>query len=299
MVKGLHKGKYSVSEIVPIFSGGGTKLSAHIGILDAINTLNIDFQHIVGVSGGSIISALYCTGMPLSDIKTLAIETSFKQFRGFSLLTLLLQGGLSSGDIFEQWMDKKLEGKTFKDISKNLHILATDVNGGGPIVFNKENSPDLKISKAVRFSMSIPIFFSFKPYKDHILVDGAILSEDAIFNDWAGNGTPVICFRLKSDQVTDKPFKKSWLPIVQYVMMLIRTFMTAMSREYVHDKYWKNTIIVNTGKLSPVDFNMTLQEKEALYEIGYKTALEFIPKRLKSTSQVIAVEENMITSQKT
>jgi NTE family protein len=64
------------------------------------------------------------------------------------------------------------------------------------------------------------------------------------------------------------------------VMMLIRTFMTAMSREYVHDQYWKNTIIVNTGKLSPVDFNMSIEDKDRLYEIGYKTALEFIPKRL-------------------
>ena len=277
-----------MNKIVPIFSGGGTKLSAHIGILDAIATLKIEFQHIVGVSGGSIISSLYCTGMPLNDIKKLAIETNFSQFRGFSIVTLLLQGGLSSGDTFEQWMDDKLEGKSFKDLSMDLHILATDVNGGGPIVFNKENSPDLKISKAVRFSMSIPIFFSFKSYKDHILVDGAILSEDAIFQDWGADGTPVICFRLKSEQVTDKPFKKSWLPIVQYVMMLIRTFMTAMSREYVHDQYWKNTIIVNTGKLSPVDFNMSIQDKETLYAIGYETALEFIPKRLNRDDKAIS-----------
>jgi NTE family protein len=62
--------------------------------------------------------------------------------------------------------------------------------------------------------------------------------------------------------------------------------MTAMSREYVHDQYWKNTIIINTGKLSPVDFNMSIQEKENLYEIGYKTALEFIPKRLSSFTNV-------------
>jgi NTE family protein len=287
-----------VSKIVPIFSGGGTKLSAHIGILNAIATLNIEFQHIVGVSGGSIISALYCTGMPLDDIKTLAIETNFRQFRGFSLITLLLQGGLSSGDAFEQWMDEKLDGKLFKDLSMDLHILATDVNGGGPIVFNKENSPDLKISKAVRFSMSIPIFFSFKSYKDHILVDGAILSEDAIFKDWGGDGTPIICFRLKSDQVTDKPFKKSWLPIVQYVMMLIRTFMTAMSREYVHDQYWKNTIIINTGKLSPVDFNMSIQDKESLYEIGYKTALEFIPERLNRDEKAISELKIKVTDSK-
>ena len=284
-----------MNKIVPVFSGVGTKLSAHIGILDAMNTLDIEFQHIVGVSGGSIISSLYCAGMPLDDIKKLAIETNFKQFRGFSLVTLLLQGGLSSGDAFEHWIDEKLEGKTFNDISKDLHILATDVNGGGPIVFNKKNSPDVKISKAVRFSMSIPIFFSFKSYKDHILVDGAILSEDAIFKDWAGDGTQIICFRLKSDQVTDKPFKKSWLPIVQYVMMLIRTFMTAMSREYVHDQYWKSTIIINTGKLSPVDFNMSIDEKESLYEIGFKTALEFIPKRLNREDTAVSTPKLKVT----
>jgi NTE family protein len=269
-----------INQIVPIFSGGGTKLSAHIGILDAIHTLGIDFQHIVGVSGGSIVAALHSSGMPLEQIKQLAMDTSFKKFRGFSLLTLIFHGGLSSGDAFERWIDAQLQGKLFKDIDKDLHILATDVNGGGPIVFNKQNSPDLKISKAVRFSMSIPLFFSFQSYKDYILVDGAILSEDALFRDWAGDNTRVICFRLKSDHITCQNFKKSWLPLWQYVMMLIRTIMTALSREYVHDDYWKNTIVVNTGTLSPVDFNISMEQKEKLYRIGYQTALEFIPKRL-------------------
>ncbi len=266
--------------IVPIFSGGGTKLSAHIGILEAICELDIDFQHIVGISGGSIVAALHSVGMPLEHIKQLAMHTCFKRFRGFSLITLLFHGGLSSGDAFESWMDEQLEGKLFSQIDKDLHILATDVNGGGPVIFNKQNSPSLKISKAVRFSMSIPLYFTFQSYKNYILVDGAILSEDALFKDWAGDGTRVICFRLKSDPVTGRKFKKSWLPLGQYVMMLVRTFMTALSREYVHNNFWKNTIIVNTGFLSPVDFNISLQERQTLYEIGYKTALEFIPQRL-------------------
>jgi hypothetical protein len=81
-------------------------------------------------------------------------------------------------------------------------------------------------------------------------------------------------------QVTGKPFKKSWLPLVQYVMMLIRTFTTAMSIKYVHDQYWKNTIIINTVRLSPVDVNMSIQEKKILYKVGYKTAIEFILKGL-------------------
>ncbi|MFQ3220607.1 MAG: NTE family protein [Paraglaciecola sp.] len=269
-----------MNEIVPIFSGGGTRLAAHIGVFDALQKLGLSFQHLVGVSGGSIVAALYCTGMPLADIKTLALNTNFKKFKGFSLFRLLRQGGLSSGNSFEAWMDEKLGGLTFADIDKDLHILATDVNGGGPVIFNKVTSPALKISQAVRFSMSIPLFFSFQSYKHHVLVDGAILSEDALYQDWAGDGTPVMCFKLKSEHVTDLTFKKSWLPLRQYLMMLIRTFMTAMSREYVHAEYWRNTIVINTGKLSPVDFNITHQQKEELYKIGFDTAFEFVPKRL-------------------
>tara|TARA_R110002153_G_scaffold22868_20_gene74819 strand:- start:7476 stop:8336 length:861 start_codon:yes stop_codon:yes gene_type:complete len=279
-----------MSKIVPIFSGGGTKLSAHIGILKALTELDIKFEHIVGVSGGSIVSALFACGLSIEKIQQLALETDFKKFRGFSLFRLITQGGLCSGDNFEHWMDELLNGVTFKDIELNLHVLATDVNGGGPVVFNKINSPDLKISKAVRFSMSIPLFFSFQNYKEHILVDGAILSEDALYNDWAGDGTNILCFRLKSEQITEPRFKKSWLPIKQYVMMLIRTFMTAMSREYVHDNHWQNTIVINTGLLSPVDFNMSLEQKEYLFKVGYETALTFVPKRLAARKKEIIME---------
>jgi NTE family protein len=31
------------------------------------------------------------------------------------------------------------------------------------------------------------------------------------------------------------------------------------------------------------DFNISIEEKEALYKVGYQTALEFIPKRVKNT----------------
>jgi NTE family protein len=62
--------------------------------------------------------------------------------------------------------------------------------------------------------------------------------------------------------------------------MLIRTFMNAISREYVHADHWHNTIIINTGKASAVDFKMSLDQKEALYQQGYKTAIEFIPRKI-------------------
>jgi len=274
------------STVVPIFSGGGTRLPAHIGILTAMQELGIEFDHLVGVSGGSIVSSLLASGMSLENIKILALETDFNQFRGFSLIRLLKDGGLSSGDKFEQWMDDILGGQRFIDMTLDFHVLATDVNGGGPVIFDKQTTPNLKVSKAVRFSMSIPLLFSFQPFKEHIMVDGAILSEDALFRDWAGNNTPILCFRLKSEQQTNREFKKPMFPLKCYLMMLIKTFMIAISREYVHAEHWHNTIVINTGSASAVDFKMTLEEKEQLFETGYQTALEFIPRKLKLSTLI-------------
>jgi NTE family protein len=268
-------------KIVPIFAGGGTRLPAHLGVLKALAELNINFDHLVGVSGGSIIASMHASGLTLNEIKAIALETNYSQFREFSLLKLIRNGGLSSGDIFEKWVDKHLKGKTFADLDKDLHIVATDVTTSKPVIFDREQTPDMKVSLAVRFSMSIPLVFSFKSFGKRIMVDGSILSEEALHRDWDHKGTPVLCFRLRGEHEYDELKVNGLFPIVNYVNLLIRTFMTTISREYVNDAFWHSTIIINTGIYSGVDFSMDRIQKNKLYEIGYQTAMEIIPIKTK------------------
>jgi NTE family protein len=283
-------------KIVPILAGGGTRLPAHLGVLSALNELDISFDHIVGVSGGSIISSFFASGLPVNEIKKIALETDYSQFRGFSLYKLIRNGGLSSGDVFEKWVDGHLQGKTFSQLNKQLHVVATDVKSGRPVIFNQENTPDMKVSKAVRFSMSIPLVFSFKPFGKHLMVDGSILSEDALHRNWANDGTPVMCFRLRGEHEYDELKTDSYFPIFNYVTLLIRTFMTTISREYINDAFWHNTIVINTGECSAVDFTMTNEQKQHLFETGYKTALEIVPIKTQTTPIVeplFKAKENM------
>ncbi len=269
-------------KIVPIFAGGGTRLPAHVGILKALEEFNITFDHIVGVSGGSIISSLYAVGLTIAEIKHVALHTNYNQFREFSLIKLIRNGGLSSGDVFERWIDRLLQGKTFAQLDKNLHIVATDVKRGTPVIFDKEHTPNVKISLAVRFSMSIPLVFSFKNFGEHLMVDGSILSEDALHRDWAQNGTPVLCFRLRGEHEYDELKTNGMFPIINYITLLIRTFMTTISREYINEAFWHNTIVVNTGHSSAVDFTMAIEDKEKLFQAGYNTAKEILPIKVSS-----------------
>lgn len=270
--------------IVPVLAGGGTRLPAHVGIITALQELDIHYQHIVGISGGSIVASLVAMGRPPEDLYDLATNVDFRQFKGFSLYRLIFDGGLSTGDHFENWIDQELEGATFKDLKLNLHIIATDVKSQQPVIFDKEHTPDLKVATAVRYSMGIPLLFTFKKFDQKLLVDGSILAEDALQFDWSRDNTPVIFFRLKSSQIRCDTSVSRWFPVSSYMTMLIRTFMTSLSREYVSDKFWGKTLIVDTGRFSPVEFKLSKEDKHYLYQRGYETSMEFLPMKLGGVS---------------
>jgi len=268
-------------QIVPVFAGGGTRLPAYVGILSALEEYRIGFQRMVGTSGGSVVAALYCAGWSVERLYDLAMEVDFSQFRGFSLASLIRKGGLSSGDAFEGWMDEQLKGATFRDLPLNLHVVATDVFSQEPVIFDRSTTPDFKVATAVRFSVGIPLLFTYKPYRDKLLVDGSILAEDALRRDWGGDGLPLVFFRLRASQTRSGRFRNHYFPLPEYVLMLIRTFLTSLSREYVADLYWSKTLLVKTEELSPLEFSLSREDKERLYSLGYQTAKEYLPLKLK------------------
>jgi NTE family protein len=266
--------------IVPVLAGGGTRLAAHVGVLTALADMGIGYDHIVGVSGGSTVASLVAAGRAMDDIKVILRDVNFADYRGYSLVNLLLHGGLSTGKRFEHWMDRQLGGVRFRDLEKNLHVVATDVRSGRPVVFNRANSPDLPVARAVLYSISIPLIFPFHHHGDHVLVDGSILAEDSLFRDWAGDLTPVVCFRLRDKRIAAAHPARKIVPVADYLFMLVRTFMSTISREYLSESLWLNTILIETEGMSPLEFHMTQEQKQSLYDLGYATTREFLPVKL-------------------
>ena len=117
------------------------------------------------------------------------------------------------------------------------------------------------------------------------LTDGCVLSEESLHRDWSENNTPVLCFRLRGEYNNEDIKINRFFPIKIYANLLMRTFITAMSREYINEKFWHKTVIVDTGKSSPVDFSISREQKLELVKRGYETTLEVVPwKILKSVS---------------
>lgn len=268
------------SRIVPILAGGGTRLPAHVGVLKALHDLGIGYQHLVGVSGGSVVAALAAVGKSTEHMKQLFRDVDFSRFRGYSLANLVLRGGLSNGRRFERWLDGELGGVRFRDLDLDLHVVATDVRAGRPAIFDRRTTPDLPVARAVLYSISIPLIFSFHHYGNHVLVDGSILAEDGLFRDWAGDHSPVVCFRMRDNRVAANHVSRRLLPVADYLFMLIRTFMTTLSREYLSEALWLNTILIETDGFSPLEFHMTTEQKTVLFLAGYDTTRTFLPIKL-------------------
>ena len=268
------------SRIVPILAGGGTRLPAHVGVLKALDDLGIAYPHLVGVSGGSVVAALAAVGKTTEYMKRLFREVDFSQFRGYSLTNLARHGGLSDGRRFERWMDSELGGVRFCDLDVDLHVVATDVRAGQPAVFDRTATPDLPVARAVLYSISIPLVFPFHHYGDRVLVDGSILAEDGLFRDWSADHSPVVCFRLRDNKVAAQHPSRRILPVADYLFMLIRTFMTTLSREYLSEALWLNTVLIETDGLSPLEFHMTPEQKTGLFLAGYDTTRRFLPIKL-------------------
>ncbi len=74
-------------------SGGAARGIAHIAVLDTLEQEGIPIHAIAGTSAGSVIGALYCAGMPLSQIKRLLLHTKWKDVLKF---TIPKQGLISS-----------------------------------------------------------------------------------------------------------------------------------------------------------------------------------------------------------
>lgn len=267
-------------QIVPVLAGGGTRLPAHVGVLTALADMGIGYDHIVGVSGGSVVASLAAAGKEMDELKFLLRNVNFAQFRGYSLIGLLKHGGLSTGKRFENWMESQLGSICFGDLDKNLHVVAADVRSGRPVVFNRDNSPDITVARAVLYSISIPLIFPFHHYGEHVLVDGSILAEDSLFCDWAGDHTPVVCFRMRDKRLAAAHPARRVLPVADYMFMLIRTFMNTISREYLSESLWLNTVLIETDGMSPLEFNMTPEQKQSLFDLGYATTQEFLPAKL-------------------
>lgn len=147
--------------------GGGVRGIAHLGVLQALEELEIHVSAISGTSAGAIVGCLYANGMGPKEILT-EIESSawYKLFKPSKI-----RYGLTAHGYLHKILLKNIPHNSFEGLQKPLIVCVTDISQGD---FKMVDTGDL--IDVVKASSSIPIVFEPVKLKGNLFLDGGLLN---------------------------------------------------------------------------------------------------------------------------
>ncbi len=147
-------------------SGGGTRGAAYIGVFKALQENGIVFDYVAGTSVGSLMGAVYASGIPLEEVENKARGLSKKD-----ILTNKIKFMPSETDKFSALITQLLDGRSFDSFNIPLTVVATDIISGKEI---RITSGD--IGKAIAGSCAVPAIFKPVEFLDYRLYDGGLVN---------------------------------------------------------------------------------------------------------------------------
>ncbi len=149
-------------------SGGAARGIAHIAVLETLETEGIPIHAIAGTSAGSVVGALYCAGLSLSEIKRILLNAKWKDIFTFTFPKL----GLISSEGIYRFMEENLPIKKFSSLLFPFAAVATDLHTGEKVTITTGS-----VARAVQASCSLPVIFTPTVINKKSLVDGGVASQ--------------------------------------------------------------------------------------------------------------------------
>jgi NTE family protein len=221
--------------------GGAARGFAHIGVIKALEARGIDADIVAGTSAGSVVGALYASGMSGLAMNKLALTMDEASISDWALP--LRSRGFLKGVALQNYVNTTLNNRPIEKMSRPLGIVATDLRTGQPILFQRGNT-----GLAVRASCSVPSIFEPVRIGGHEYVDGGLVSPvPAAFARKMGADFVIavdISARPESG-LTDSSFD---------VLMQTFTIMGQTIKAYELDKYADIVIRPNLAAMGGSDF---------------------------------------------
>ena len=306
-----------------VCEGGGVKGIGLAGAYSVLEEHGYQPNNVAGTSAGAITAALIAAGYSAAELKKIVFEMDFRRFEdknwedhipGVGIpMSLLMRTGIYKGDEFYDWLKGLLAEKniyTFADLKagwekpkydSRLQVIASDISSRQLLVLPRdaevlgERWDTLEVAKAVRMSMSIPIFFqpvrmhNPKTNHVHVIVDGGMLSNYPVwlFDCEPGETPRWPTFGLLLVEPDPKTPITARIPqpehaprgargLVQLLSSMVHTMMEAHDRMYVEKEQYARTIPIPTLGVRTTEFDITPERKQAIYDSGRQAAEKFL-----------------------
>lgn len=180
-----------------VLSGGGAKGLAHIGLLQLMDSLEIQVDYITGTSMGSILAGFYSLGYSGDSINEIIsgidweyvltnnlpltrVHINEKDYFSNYHISLPIKNhrptipgsfveGQHLSELLGKYMFPARNINDFHQLPIPLEVIAADILSGKKVILKSGSLPS-----AIRASMAIPAFFAPVALDDYLLVDGGI-----------------------------------------------------------------------------------------------------------------------------
>lgn len=149
--------------------GGAARGFAHVGVIQVLEEAGIRPSLVSGTSAGSLVAALYASGKTGAQLQTIA-ETMEEATIADWTLQVFTRGALR-GEALAKYVNAQVGQKPIEALPMPLGIVATDLNSGNDIVFQRGDT-----GTAVRASSAVPAIFQPVKIGNHEYVDGGLVS---------------------------------------------------------------------------------------------------------------------------
>jgi NTE family protein len=271
-------------------SGGGIKGISFVGALKVLEEKNIiqNITSIAGCSVGGLVASLITLGYTSDELYQLTLNIDFAKLQNLDIFGLINNFGLDSGkgfvNLFKILIEKKVNNSNitllqlYEKTNIELILISCCLNTGESIIYNFKTHPNVKLFDAIRISISIPILFTSPKYQNMNYVDGGLVNDFPLelYNDKPKD--EVLGIRLDEkylDFFNERPIND----IESYLICLFYCILKKIKKDdNVYSKPYQ-IIQIDIDAVSPIQFNLNLEEKVKMYNDGYKSTSLFFTKK--------------------
>lgn len=249
-----------------VLSGGGARGFAHIGVLEVLESVGIRPNLIVGSSSGSIVGALYASGLSAQQVNGVLSEMAPGTFRDVVLPNLGFfpgEMGVVKGERFRKFIRDRLAHERIEDFPISFAAVVTDLGTGAAVSFNAGDA-----SLAVRASSAVPGVMTPVYLRGRFYGDGQIASP-----------VPVTAARNLGAKIViavDVVYPSQDATLFTVLDVVFQAFTISMNR--LRDHELRTADLVITPAIPPTSGQLGLGERERLVQMGRDAATAALPR---------------------
>ena len=183
---------YRLPRLGLALGGGAARGFAHVGVIQVLEQHGIRPQLVVGTSAGSLVAALYASGMGAAELERTALAMEEATLTDWTMP--LLGRGMLRGEALARYVRTEVKGRLIEQMPMPLGILATDLASGDGVLFRRGDT-----AQAVRASSAVPGLFEPVNIAGRDYVDGGLVAPVPVPQARAMGAEVLVAVDISSD----------------------------------------------------------------------------------------------------